>query len=105
MLKNYPSKQCALSFLKRLILPESFQPRSSLEAARRRPRSSQHLNLENSKIAGFSYAGLVASGNYRDQKAEVKATVQQDQLHTLNATATLPMTVSWNNGWRAEAAE
>jgi autotransporter translocation and assembly factor TamB len=67
------------------------------------PQVVATLNLENSKIAGFSYAGLVASGNYRDQKAEVKATVQQDQLHTLNATATFPITVSWNNGWRAEA--
>ena len=67
------------------------------------PQVVAALRLENSKIAGHSYAGLVASGSYRDQKAEVKATVQQDQLHTLSATATLPMTVSWNNGWRAEA--
>jgi len=67
------------------------------------PQVVAALRLENSKIAGNSYAGLVASGSYRDQKAEVKATVQQDQLHALNATATLPMTVSWNNGWRAEA--
>ena len=27
-----------------------------------------------------------------------------DQTHMLSATATLPMTLSWNNGWRAEAA-
>jgi len=67
------------------------------------PQVVATLRLENSKIAGYSYAGLVASGNYRDQKAEVRATVQQDQLHTLNATATFPITVSWNNGWRAEA--
>jgi len=67
------------------------------------PQVVAALTLENSKIAGYSYAGLVASGSYRDQKAEVKATVQQDQLHALNATATLPMTLSWNNGWRAEA--
>ncbi|HSE89861.1 MAG TPA: translocation/assembly module TamB domain-containing protein [Candidatus Binatia bacterium] len=66
------------------------------------PQVVATLRLENSKIAGYSYAGLVASGSYRDQKAEVKATVQQDQLHVLNATATLPMTVSWSNGWRAE---
>ena len=68
------------------------------------PQVVAALRLENSKIAGHSYAGLVASGSYRDQKAEVKATVQQDQGHTLSATATLPMTLSWNNGWRAEAA-
>jgi autotransporter translocation and assembly factor TamB len=68
------------------------------------PQVVAALRLENSKIAGHSYAGLVASGNYRDQKAEVKATLQQDQLHTLSATATVPMTLSWNHGWRAEAA-
>jgi translocation and assembly module TamB len=68
------------------------------------PQIVATLKLENSKIAGYSYAGLVASGSYRDQRADVNATVQQDQLHTLNATATLPMTVSWNNDWRAEAA-
>ena len=67
------------------------------------PQVVAALSLENSKIAGQNYAGLVASGSYRDQKAEVKATVQQDQGHTLSATATLPMTLSWNNGWRAEA--
>jgi autotransporter translocation and assembly factor TamB len=67
------------------------------------PQVVAALRLENSKIAGHSYAGLVASGSYRDQKAEVKATVQQDQLHALSATATLPMTLSWNHGWRAEA--
>ena len=43
------------------------------------PQVVAALSLENSKIAGHSYAGLVASGSYRDQKAEVKATVQQDQ--------------------------
>jgi autotransporter translocation and assembly factor TamB len=69
------------------------------------PQAVATLRLENSKIAGYSYAGLVASGSYRDQRADVKATVQQDQIHTLSATATLPMTLSWNNGWRLEAAD
>ena len=103
MLKNYQSKDCALSFLRRRISPECFQLRSSLAGSAAAPQVVATLRLENSKIAGYGYAGLVASGSYRDQKAEVKATVQQDQLHALNATATLPMTVSWNNGWRAEA--
>ncbi len=67
------------------------------------PQVVAALRLENSKIAGQSYGGLVASGSYRDQRADVKATVQQDQGHTLNATATLPMKLSWDNGWRAEA--
>jgi translocation and assembly module TamB len=69
------------------------------------PQVVAALSLENSKIAGYSYAGLVASGSYRDQRADLKATVRQDQLHTLSATATVPMTLSWNNGWRAEVED
>ena len=75
-----------------------------LEGTAAAPQVVATLKLENSKIAGYSYAGLVASGSYRDQRVDVKATVQQDQTHTLSATATLPMTLGWNNGWRAEAA-
>lgn len=69
------------------------------------PQLVAALKLENSKLAGYSYAGLTASGSYRDQKAEVKATLQQDPSHTLSATALLPLTLSWNNGWRAEFAD
>jgi autotransporter translocation and assembly factor TamB len=68
------------------------------------PQIVAAIKLDDSKIAGYSYAGLVVSGSYRDQKADLKATVQQDQLHALDASVTLPMTLSWINGWRAEAA-
>ena len=69
------------------------------------PQVVASLGLENSKFAGYSYAGLVVSGSYRDQRVDLKATVRQDQLHTLSATATVPMTLSWNNGWRAEVQD
>jgi translocation and assembly module TamB len=69
------------------------------------PQVVATVKLDDSKIAGYSYAGLVASGSYRDQKADLKATLRQDQLHALNATASLPVTLSWINGWRAEIAE
>jgi translocation and assembly module TamB len=67
------------------------------------PQVIATVKLDDSKIAGHSYAGLIATGSYRDQKADLKATVQQDQLHTLNASASLPMILSWSNGWRLEA--
>ena len=67
------------------------------------PQVVATVKLDDSKIAGYSYAGLVASGSYRDQKLDLNATVRQDQLHALNASATLPMKLSWIQGWHAEA--
>jgi len=63
------------------------------------------MKLDNSKIFGQSYVGLVGAGSYRNQKAELKATVQQDQLHQLSVNGNLPMTLSWINGWRAEVSD
>jgi autotransporter translocation and assembly factor TamB len=69
------------------------------------PQVVATVKLDDSKIAGYSYAGLVASGSYRDQKADLKATLREDQLHALNATASLPVTLSWIHGWHAEVAD
>jgi translocation and assembly module TamB len=68
------------------------------------PEMSATAKLDNSKIAGQNYDGLSAMATYKDQKADLNATVQQDQSHQLSANGTVPMALSWNNGWRAEAA-
>ena len=62
------------------------------------------VKLDNSKISGQSYAGLAAVGSYRNQKAELKATVQQDPSHQLSASGSLPIILSWAGGWRVEAS-
>ena len=62
------------------------------------------VKLDNSKISGQSYAGLAAVGSYRNQKAELKATIQQDPSHQLNASGSLPIILSWAGGWRVEAS-
>jgi translocation and assembly module TamB len=60
------------------------------------------LRVENSKIAGHRYDGLSAAATYKNQKADLKATVQQDPTHRLSAVVALPAILSWNNGLRAE---
>jgi autotransporter translocation and assembly factor TamB len=69
------------------------------------PEIQATAKVDNSKIAGFSYGGLVATGSYRNQKADLNATVRQDDLHQLSATASLPMTLAWSSGWRAEVSD
>lgn len=68
------------------------------------PRIEATVKLENSKIAGQSYAGLSGSTSYSGRTAEVKATVQQDQRHQLTAEGSVPVTISWLNGWRAQSS-
>ena len=69
------------------------------------PEIQATATLDNSKIAGYSYGGLVASGNYRNQKADLNATLRQDERHQLSASASLPMTLAWSSGWRAEISD
>src|SRR5262249_57510994 len=44
-----------------------------------------------------------AQGSCPDQTEETKPKEKQDQIHTVKKSATLPIPVSWNNGWCAEA--
>jgi translocation and assembly module TamB len=69
------------------------------------PEIQATVKLDNSKIAGHSYGGLVAAGSYRNQKADLNATLRQDELHQLSASASLPMTLAWSSGWRAEVSD
>ena len=69
------------------------------------PEIQATAKLDNSKIAGYSYGGLVAAGNYRNQKADLNATLRQDELHQLILSASLPMTIAWSSGWRAEVSD
>ena len=69
------------------------------------PEIDASAKLDKSKIAGFSYDGLVASGSYRNQRADLKAMLRQDSLHQLSASASLPMILAWSNGWRAEISD
>jgi autotransporter translocation and assembly factor TamB len=69
------------------------------------PEIQATAELDNSKIAGFSYGGLIAAGSYKNQKADLNATLRQDDLHQLSASASLPMTLAWSSGWHAEVSD
>jgi autotransporter translocation and assembly factor TamB len=79
-----------------------FSAQAQLGGTAAAPEIVATIKLDNSKILGQSYGGLVVVGTYRNQKVDLKATVQQDRLHQLNANGSLPMLLSWINGWRAE---
>jgi translocation and assembly module TamB len=66
------------------------------------PEIVASVKVENSKIAGHSYDGLSAAATYKNQKADLKVTVQQDQAHQLRAAVALPAILSWSSSWRAE---
>jgi autotransporter translocation and assembly factor TamB len=67
------------------------------------PQIKATVKLENSQIDGQRYAGLFGTASYSGRTAEFKATLQQDQQHQLIANGTVPMNLSWQNGWRAES--
>jgi translocation and assembly module TamB len=75
---------------------------AQVEGTAAAPEIAATMKLENSKIAGHSYEGLLATATYRNQKMDLKATLQQDPTHRLSAVVALPAIVSWSNGWRAE---
>ncbi|HXV79598.1 MAG TPA: translocation/assembly module TamB domain-containing protein [Candidatus Binatia bacterium] len=83
------------------ILATQLQLRGTAAA----PEIEGTAKLEKSKIAGFAYDGLIASGSYRNQRADLKVTLRQDPLHQLDANASLPMILAWSNGWRAELSD
>lgn len=66
------------------------------------PRLTSKLDVTGLRIAGQDYAGLSAALGYEDQRAALNATFQQDPTHNLTATGTLPVTVSWADGGKAE---
>ena len=66
------------------------------------PEITSTLKLSNPTIAGQAYAGAVADLQYKDKKAMLRAVIQQDAAHALNANGTVPLLLSWNNKFRAE---
>jgi autotransporter translocation and assembly factor TamB len=66
------------------------------------PEIRASLKLGDSTIAGQAYAGLLADAVYQDRTASLKILVRQDADHILTANATLPLALSWQDGWRSE---
>jgi translocation and assembly module TamB len=66
------------------------------------PEITAAAELRDSTIGGQAYGGVVADLSYQKRQAHMNLTVRQDASHTLNATGSLPLALSWQGGWRSE---
>jgi autotransporter translocation and assembly factor TamB len=69
------------------------------------PQIAASARLSDATIAGQAYSGAVAAVDYKDGRASLRLAVQQDATHFLNGSGTLPLDLSWHDGWRAEVAD
>ena len=69
------------------------------------PEITSSLRLSDPTIAGQPYAGATAEAQYRDKRVVLRAVVQQDAAHSLNASGTMPLLLSWQDKFRAEPLE
>ncbi|HSK28448.1 MAG TPA: translocation/assembly module TamB domain-containing protein, partial [Candidatus Limnocylindria bacterium] len=69
------------------------------------PEITASVRLNDSTIGGQAYTGAVAAIDYKDRRANLRLAVQQDATHFLNGSGTLPVTLSWHDGWRADLAD
>jgi autotransporter translocation and assembly factor TamB len=69
------------------------------------PEITSTLKLSDPTIAGQPYAGATAEARYSDKRVVLRAVVQQDAAHSLNASGTMPLLLSWQEKFRAEPLE
>ena len=88
--------------------PPDVQGRLSLQAqlngTAAAPRLEAQLDVADLSVAGQAYAGLSSALRYSDTQASIDVTLQQDHTHALLATGTIPVQVSWAQGWQMETA-
>lgn len=65
------------------------------------PSLSGEVGLDALEIAGQAYQGLKTRLNYQRKKASLELTLQQDESHTLQASGSLPVSLSWANGFQS----
>ncbi len=76
--------------------------RARLSGTAAAPEVTASARLTEASFAGQAYGGAVAEVGYQNQKTSLRLTVQQDATHTLSGAGTVPLDLSWNNGWRAD---
>jgi autotransporter translocation and assembly factor TamB len=69
------------------------------------PEIAASAKLTEATLAGQAYAGATADLGYQDKRATLRLAVRQDAAHALNANGTLPLNLSWSNGFRADFAD
>jgi translocation and assembly module TamB len=68
------------------------------------PDISARMTLDESRIGGQKYRGLSAALTYSGGRADLDAVLLQDKVHRLEASGSVPVTLSWSNGWRFETS-
>ena len=63
------------------------------------PQITAAVKLTDSSIGGQKYDGMVGDIIYRGRQANLDLTLRQDSAHSLMATGTLPLDLSWHDGW------
>ncbi|HEX2228885.1 MAG TPA: translocation/assembly module TamB domain-containing protein [Candidatus Binatia bacterium] len=66
------------------------------------PAIEAKAEITGSKIAGQSYRGLRATSRYRNQNIALDVVIDQDSTHSLDIRGTIPLALSWQDGWRAQ---
>jgi autotransporter translocation and assembly factor TamB len=69
------------------------------------PEIAASAKLTETTVAGQAYAGATADLGYQDKRATLRLEVRQDAARALNANGTLPLNLSWSNGFRADFAD
>jgi len=69
------------------------------------PEITSSLKVSNLVIAGQPFAGATAELAYRERRASARLALNQDATHALNANGTLPVNLSWSNGFRADVSD
>jgi translocation and assembly module TamB len=63
------------------------------------PHITTAVKLTDSSIGGHKYDGMVGDIIYRGRQVHLDLTLRQDSAHSLSATGTLPLDLSWHDGW------
>lgn len=78
--------------------------RAQISGTAASPEIAGTVELAEGTIAGEPYGGFAATILYRQKAARVDATLRQDKSHVLTAAGTVPLELSWSDGWRAQVS-
>ena len=63
------------------------------------PRVTSTLRLTDLQVAGQTYTGIEGTASYAQQQVSLILAVHQDPTHMATISGTLPVAVSWAEGW------
>jgi autotransporter translocation and assembly factor TamB len=79
--------------------------RAQIRGTAAAPAIEATAELTDSKIAGQNYQGMRAVARYQNRNLTLDATIEQDKAHSLQVRGTIPLALSWDSAWRAQALE